>query len=110
MVKYRSEELFRALGTPARVRMVERLSQKGPQSISQMAKPLRISLPGALKHTKILEEAGILVCRKEGRVQYCRINSEAFDALNSWLLTQKIYWERSFDRLEKHLINRKKNK
>ncbi len=110
MVKYEPEQVFAALGTPVRRAMVEYLVGKGSLSISEMAKPFRISLPAVLKHTQVLEQAGIITRTKIGRVHYCAINTVAFENISLWLVDQRRIWEKSFDRLEKHIISKRGNK
>jgi DNA-binding transcriptional ArsR family regulator len=108
MVKYKTEEMFAALGQPVRRKMVERLATRGPLPLSVVAEPFDISLPAALKHSRILEEAGLIVRKKVGRVQYCAVNADAFDEMLGWLLAQKRFWDASFARLEREINNRKK--
>ena len=109
MVKYIAEDMFAALGQPVRRSMIEHLAERGTMSITEMAEPFSISLPAALKHTEVLEENGLIIRNKRGRVQYCTINNQAFEEMLSWLLFQKKFWESSFVRLERH-INNHKNK
>ena len=107
MVKYKTDHMFAALGQPVRRSMIEHLAKRGTLSITEMAEPFSISLPAALKHTQVLEEHGLIVRNKKGRVQYCTINYNAFEEMLSWLLFQKKFWESSFVRLERHITNRK---
>lgn len=107
MVKYISEDMFAALGQPVRRSMIEHLAERGTMSITEMAEPFNISLPAALKHTQVLEDKGLIIRNKRGRVQYCTINDQAFEEMLRWLLFQKKFWESSFVRLEKHINNRK---
>jgi DNA-binding transcriptional ArsR family regulator len=109
MVKYNAvAERFGALAQPARLKIVERLARDGRLSVSQVAKPLSMSLPAVWKHVRILQESKIIACNKEGRVQYCAINPDAFNELAGWLLFHKSFWEASFERLEKHISNKRK--
>lgn len=110
MVKYSQapEELFGALALPTRRKMFEHLSKKGKCSVSDLAKPLQISLPATLKQVRILEESGLVVCEKEGRTQYCSINRASLDQMVEWLIQHQQFWSASFDRLEKELNDKKK--
>jgi DNA-binding transcriptional ArsR family regulator len=103
MVKYKSEEIFAALGNPVRRQMAERLAHSSRLSLSDLAQPFAISLPAAMKHVGILEESGLVVCKKEGRVRYCAINAEALANGMEWFLSMEQFWEQSLDRLEAHL-------
>ncbi|MBY0538925.1 metalloregulator ArsR/SmtB family transcription factor [Patescibacteria group bacterium] len=98
---------FRALGSSARTSIIERLSREGTLTTSDLSKTLRISLPATLKHTKILEQAGLIQREKRNRAQYCSIHPEKLDQALEWLLIQKIFWDVSLSRLEKHITYKK---
>ena len=68
--------LFQALAVPARRMMVERLS-RGPASVTQLAKPLPMSLPAVVQHLQVLESSGLIRSEKTGRVRTCRIEPAA---------------------------------
>jgi DNA-binding transcriptional ArsR family regulator len=90
---------FSALSDPRRRDILDRLST-GPASISQLAAPLRISLPGVMKHIRILEEAGLVITRKQGRTRECRLGPEQMDEVATWIERYRGQWERRLDRLE----------
>lgn len=93
---------FQALADPARRAMLERLST-GPASVSELARPLSMSMPAVLQHLAVLETAGLAVSHKEGRVRTCEINPQALGAAQSWLAARRAEWERRLDRLEAYL-------
>jgi DNA-binding transcriptional ArsR family regulator len=103
MVKYRSEEIFAALGSPIRRQMTERLAKEGRKSVTDLAQPFAMSLPAALKHMAILEESGLVVSTKEGRVRYYAMNPQALADGMSWFMSMERLWEGRFDRLEDYL-------
>jgi DNA-binding transcriptional ArsR family regulator len=103
MVKHSPDEIFAALGNPIRRQMTEQLSRSQRLPLSELARPFSISLPAAMKHVSILENSGIIVCSKEGRVKYCAINGKAFEEGLEWFLAQERFWEAGLDRLAKHL-------
>ena len=90
--------VFHALGDRTRRAMLDRLSQ-GPISVSQLARPLGITLTAVGQHLEILEECGLAVTEKVGRVRTCRIASAGLDALEKWLRKHRTEWERRMDRL-----------
>ena len=108
MVKYDTGSMFSALGLSIRQKMIERISEEGRLSISELARPHHISLPAALKHTEILEKSGLIIRSKIGRVQYCTINPLAFEKVLGWLLSQKSFWDGNLARLEKHINSKHK--
>lgn len=107
MVKYRSEELFAALGHPMRRNVVERLSKEGNIPLSDLARPFSMSLPAAMKHLAVLEQSGLVVSKKEGRVRYYALNPVALAEGMAWFVAMEEMWEGRLDRLEEYL--KKKN-
>jgi DNA-binding transcriptional ArsR family regulator len=94
--------LFQALAVPARRVMVERLSL-GPASVTQLAKPLAMSLPAVVQHLQVLEASGLVQSEKAGRVRTCRIRPAALKTAEDWIARRRANWERRLDRLAKHL-------
>jgi DNA-binding transcriptional ArsR family regulator len=92
------DRLFHALADPARRGMVERLS-RGPASVSELARPLAMSLPSVMQHLQVLEASGLVRSEKVGRVRTCRIEPEALDAVERWVAQRRTRWEQRFDRL-----------
>lgn len=85
MVKYRTlDGTFGALADPTRRSVVMHL-QKGETSISELAAPYGISLPGFSKHIDVLEAAGLVFRNKRGRVTYCRLAVAPFKEVKTWL-------------------------
>jgi DNA-binding transcriptional ArsR family regulator len=90
--------LFQALADPTRRVMVERLS-RGPVSVSELAKPLPMSLPAVMQHLQVLEASGLVRSEKRGRVRTCRIEPVALASAEDWFAGRRASWERRFDRL-----------
>jgi DNA-binding transcriptional ArsR family regulator len=89
---------FQALSDPTRRVMVERLSQ-GPASVSELARPLDMTLSAVVQHLAVLEASGLVRSEKVGRVRTCRIEPEALTAVERWVAERRATWERRFDRL-----------
>jgi len=102
MLNYQLDKAFAALADPARRAMVERLVQ-GPATVSELAKPLPMSLPAAMLHLKVLEESGLVTSRKLGRVRTCRIDARVLSQAEQWVGERRQMWERSLDRLGAYL-------
>jgi DNA-binding transcriptional ArsR family regulator len=94
--------LFHALSDPARRVMVERLS-RGPASVSELARPLPMSLPAVVQHLKVLEASGLVRSEKVGRVRTCRIEPAALQTAEHWIAERRVNWERRLDRLGEYL-------
>lgn len=76
---------------------MERLSF-GPTSVSELARPLPISLPGVMQHLAVLEGSGLARTEKGGRVRSCPLDGAALAAVDGWLTDQRRRWERRLDR------------
>jgi len=96
------DRLFHALADPTRRAMVERLS-RGPAQVSELARPLPMSLPAALQHLGVLEAAGLVRSEKIGRVRTCRIELKALGLAEQWINARRVEWERRLDRLGEYL-------
>jgi DNA-binding transcriptional ArsR family regulator len=100
------DRTFSALSDPTRRDILERLSA-GPASISQLAEPIGISLPGVMKHVRILEEAKLVTTEKHGRTRECRIAPGDMDEVTDWIEHYRRTWEQRLDRLEAYLEQQK---
>lgn len=96
------DRVFQALADPARRTMVERLS-RGPASVSELARPLAMSLPAVFQHLQVLEASGLVRSAKTGRVRTCRIEKAALRKAEHWIVARQAMWERAFDRLGDYL-------
>jgi len=92
------DRAFQALGDPTRRALVERLAA-GPASVSELAAPLPMSLPAVMLHLKVLEQSGLVVSEKKGRVRTCRVDPAALSLAETWINGRRRMWERSLDRL-----------
>jgi DNA-binding transcriptional ArsR family regulator len=96
------DRMFHALADPTRRRVLEQLT-RGTASVSELARPLKMSLPSVLQHLQILEESGLIRSEKVGRVRTCRIDPKALARAEHWLSRQRAVWERRLDRLGAYL-------
>lgn len=92
------DRLFQALADPARRSMVERLS-RGPATVSELARPLEMTLPSVLQHLQVLEASGLVTSAKAGRTRTCRVETRALGQVEQWISARRAMWEASFDRL-----------
>jgi DNA-binding transcriptional ArsR family regulator len=93
------DRTFSALSDPTRRDILERLGS-GPATLSELAHPLDISLPGVLKHVRVLEAAQLVTTERNGRTRECRLGPERLDDASQWIATYRLRWERRLDRLE----------
>src|SRR5271170_3085444 len=90
--------VFRALSDANRRAMIDRLLD-GPASVSELARPLSISLPAVVQHLHVLEGSGVVRSRKVGRVRTCEIEPRALGAAERWISERRVQWEERLDRL-----------
>jgi DNA-binding transcriptional ArsR family regulator len=94
--------VFQALADPTRRALVERLT-RSPASVSELAKPLEMSLPAVMQHLQVLEASGLVRSEKVGRVRTCRIEPAALRTAEEWISERRTAVERQLDRLGEYL-------
>jgi DNA-binding transcriptional ArsR family regulator len=92
------DQVFHALGDPTRRALVERLS-RGPATVTDLAKPLDITLAAVVQHIQVLEQSGVVRTEKIGRVRTCRIGPVGLNVAAQWIAERRTVWERRLDRL-----------
>jgi DNA-binding transcriptional ArsR family regulator len=92
------DRVFQALADPGRRVMVERLSL-GPLSVSELARPMAMSLAAVVQHVQVLEACGLVRSQKAGRTRTCSINPGALQSAEQWISERRTQWEHRLDRL-----------
>jgi DNA-binding transcriptional ArsR family regulator len=93
---------FQALADPTRRAILARLAL-GERSVTELAEPFDISLPGISKHLKVLEHAGLITRGREAQWRPCRLEPEALMQVDNWLEEYRRLWNARLDRLEDYL-------
>jgi DNA-binding transcriptional ArsR family regulator len=111
MVIYQTAELdliFGALANATR-RSILNILSSADQTVLELVDRFEMSQPAITKHLKILERAGLIQKRKEGRYRFCRFQPEALEAAADWADKCRKHWEESFTALDQYLerLNRK---
>jgi DNA-binding transcriptional ArsR family regulator len=96
------DRTFQALADPTRRAILTRLAQR-PVSVSELARPLAMSLPAVMQHLAVLQNSGLVRTEKLGRVRTCRIEPQALSLAERWLYRRRAEWEQRFDRLGEFL-------
>lgn len=102
MVEFQAPHLdavFHALSDPTRRAMLHRLTI-GEHSVSDLATPFQMSLAGASKHIKVLESAGLVRRRIEGRTHLCQLEAARLAEAQQWLSKYEKFWNTRLDDLE----------
>ena len=98
------DRMFLALADPARRGMVDRLCL-GPASVSELARPLDMTLSAVMQHLAVLEEGGLARSEKTGRVRTCQIEPAGLRFAERWIVERRTTLEHRLDRLGDYLAN-----
>jgi len=102
------DRMFHALADTSRRSMLKQLGT-GPRSVSELARPLSMTLAGVVQHVQILEMSGLISSSKVGRTRTCHLNPVALSAVEKWIAERQSNVERQLDRLGE-LLNSSINK
>lgn len=96
------DRTFAALADPHRRVILDRLAS-GPVTVSALAEPLGMSIPGVLKHVRALEAASLVGTHKLGRTRWCQLSPSSLDEVAGWIEEHRSLWSRVLDRFEQHV-------
>lgn len=103
------DDCFQALSDPNR-REILLLLAKEKQSINAIAENFNISRPAVSKHIKVLEQAGFITIREQGRERCCELDHGGFEEIQAWIGYFEAYWHAKMQSLENYLKNKKSKK
>jgi DNA-binding transcriptional ArsR family regulator len=89
---------FHALADQTRRAMVGRLAS-GPASVTELAAPLKMSMPSVMQHLDVLQRSGLVRSEKVGRVRTCRLEPGQMRTVEHWIGEHRATWETRLDRL-----------
>jgi DNA-binding transcriptional ArsR family regulator len=98
---------FGALADPTRRAILATL-MLGQSSISEIARPHRMSLPAVMKHLRVLEHAGLVTQKKSGRIRHCQLSAEPLKNAEQWIAQYRMFWENQFAALDRYLAEDQK--
>jgi DNA-binding transcriptional ArsR family regulator len=98
----RLDATFAALADPTRRAILARLAS-GEASVTDLAKPFRMSQPAISKHLKVLERAGLISRGRDAQRRPCRIEGKPLADASGWLEKYRRFWEDNFQRLDELL-------
>lgn len=96
------DRVFHALADSGRRSMVERLT-RGPASVSELGRPLGMTLSAVVQHVQVLEASGLVRTEKVGRTRTCTVEPVALRSAEQWIADRRALWERRLDRLGEYL-------
>jgi DNA-binding transcriptional ArsR family regulator len=103
---------FAALADPTRRAILARLA-RGEASVTELAKPFDLSLPGVSKHLKVLQRAGLITQSRNAQWRPCRLEGGRLKEASEWVGEYRRFWDESFERLDdllQDLIKKEKEK
>ena len=105
MVNYSAalDATFGALADPTRRAILAHLSESPDATVGEIARPFAMSLPAVSKHLRVLEDAGLLARRREGREHHCRVLAEPMRTASEWISHYEKFWEGRLDALARYL-------
>lgn len=93
------DRTFAALADPTRRYVLQRLIDEPELSISDLARPLSLKLPGLMKHLDVLSDAGLITRVKTGRTVQVSLAAEPMQQAMEWLTQYQRFWSTSLDQL-----------
>jgi DNA-binding transcriptional ArsR family regulator len=100
---------FAALADPTRRAILARLAM-GEASVTELAKPFDLSLPGVSKHLKVLQRAGLVTQSRSAQWRPCRLEGAPLKEAATWVGEFRRFWDESFERLDEYLAELQKEK
>jgi DNA-binding transcriptional ArsR family regulator len=102
MVQYSRSRLdasFAALSDPTRRGVLKQLG-RADASITDLAEKFHMTLTGMKKHVGVLEQAGLVMTEKVGRVRTCKLGLRRLDKEAAWIERHCQLWDARFDELD----------
>jgi DNA-binding transcriptional ArsR family regulator len=96
----RLDAVFMALAHPTRRRLLRRMAERGESRVTELADGFDVSLNQISKHLKILERAGLMRRRRDGREHRCAADLRTLLAARSWIDAYTTFWRESLEGLD----------
>ena len=90
---------FRALGDPKRRAML-RILAEGERGVVDLASNFDLTQPAVTKHLNVLEKAGLISRKRQGRYRICRLEADAVQDTADWLDDLGKYWRDRFSAID----------
>jgi DNA-binding transcriptional ArsR family regulator len=101
----RLSTILGALADPTRRAILAQLASGGEISVTDLAKPFRMTMPAVSKHLKVLERAGLIARGRSAQSRPCRLEAGPMREVAEWVAGYRQFWDVSFDRLDSLLID-----
>ncbi|WP_076999570.1 helix-turn-helix transcriptional regulator [Variovorax sp. KK3] len=98
------DAVFGALSHRVRRETLDALGA-GAQSLTTLAAPHAMTLAAFMKHVRMLEDAGLIACTKQGRSRICALVEQPLDPAAAWIDERRRMWNDRLDALGRHLYH-----
>jgi DNA-binding transcriptional ArsR family regulator len=109
-VTYSPDAAFRAIADPTRRALLDLLLEQGSVAAGESALPFPMSRPAVSKHLRVLRDAGLVRERREGRNRYYEVNAEPLEAVDQWLASYRVFWNRKLKGLKSYVESKQRRK
>jgi DNA-binding transcriptional ArsR family regulator len=99
-------DVLAAISHPTRRAIIGKLA-KGPARFSDVAEPFNTALNSVTKHLKLLERAGLIERRKEGREVFISFRAEPLREVAGWVNVYERFWSERLDQFERHFAEKR---
>src|SRR4051812_42196946 len=97
------DRVFQALADVTRRQILEALARRD-ESVMSLASRFAMSQPAVTKHLNVLERAGLIARRKDGRKRWCRLKADELEKSRAWIERCRHFWNERLDALEDLLV------
>lgn len=104
------DSVMRTLSDPTRRAIYERIVARSEATVRELTDRAGVSQPAVSQHLKVLQEARLIVGRREGRNTFYRPDPRGLEPLAEWMQEHRRFWEESYDRLAGYLRELQQNK
>lgn len=98
-----AQDVFRAIADPTRRALLDSLRTGGEQSVSRLAAPFHLTLPGLSRHLQVLREGGLVTERRQGRHRFYRLNAAPLRSVADWVVEYEGFWDARLEALGGYL-------
>lgn len=95
-----SAKLFAALGDETRLRLIARLCDRGPLSITELTAGSRVTRQGITKHLRVMERSGLAHCTRRGRESLWEVDRQSVEKAQRYLEQISTQWDKALERLQ----------
>jgi DNA-binding transcriptional ArsR family regulator len=92
------DAVFHALADPTRRSLLRKVA-RGRRSVTELARPYKMSLAAVSKHLRVLENAKLIARSKQGSFHFVRLHAEAMKPARDWFLDYEAFWSDRLDAL-----------